>query len=93
MRSILPIIPITFALFSSALGQDDSDEGLAETAEAMAEGATLFPIPDYTSDLLTREALTGDWGGRRTALEERGLRAATMSAVVAAAERSKELGG
>jgi porin len=30
--------------------------------------------PTYTGDLLTREALTGDWGGARIRLYERGVR-------------------
>jgi porin len=70
MRIPPPIIIITFAFFSSALGQEAPDESLAETAEALEEGATLFPIPDYSSGILTRDALTGDWNGIRTSLAE-----------------------
>tara|TARA_R110000850_G_scaffold117831_10_gene234482 strand:+ start:6354 stop:7667 length:1314 start_codon:yes stop_codon:yes gene_type:complete len=68
MRILLLILPVTLLLFSSVLGQEAPDESLAEEAEALAEGATLFPIPDYRSDILTRDALTGDWDGLRTSL-------------------------
>ena len=73
MRTFLPIIPITLALFSSALGQEAPDESYEAEAEALAEGATLFPIPDYTSELFMRDALTGDWGGVRSSRAESGL--------------------
>ncbi len=68
MRYFLTITLITFGFFSSALGQEAPSESLAEGAEALEEGATLFPIPDYASDILARDALTGDWNGERTSL-------------------------
>jgi len=36
-----------------------------------AEG--LWPVPDYTGDLNTRSALTGDWSGQRTDLADNGI--------------------
>ncbi len=33
--------------------------------------ATLFPITDYSGDLLSRPALTGDWGGVRTTIAKK----------------------
>jgi porin len=38
--------------------------------------ATLFPIPDYAGNLSSRAALTGEWGGIRTAMAERGIQVA-----------------
>lgn len=32
----------------------------------------MFPVPRYDGDLLSREALLGDWGGGRTSLAEHG---------------------
>src|SRR5277367_6829055 len=32
-----------------------------------------FATPDYSGDFWTRPALTGDWGGARTALENKGV--------------------
>ena len=68
MRFLKPCTLFSIALISSSMGQEAPDESLAEGAEALAEGATLFPIPDYSSDILSRDALTGDWCGHRTSL-------------------------
>jgi porin len=46
------------------------DESLAAQAEVLESGATMFPVPAYAGDLLTREGLSGDWGGLRTTLAE-----------------------
>ena len=35
--------------------------------------ATLFPVPDFTSDIWTRTKLTGNWGGLRTTLANSGV--------------------
>jgi len=37
------------------------------------EGESLWPVPDYTGKLWTRPALTGDWGGLRTKMAEKGI--------------------
>jgi porin len=37
------------------------------------EGDSLWPVPDYSGDLKTRPALTGDWDGRRTKMAEEGV--------------------
>ena len=48
--------------------------GATQTATKSAEAeATLFPIPDFTSDVWKRDRLTGDWGGLRTTLANKGL--------------------
>lgn len=44
---------------------------LAASAEPPSQG--LLPIPDYAGDLLHRSHLTGDWGGWRTKLAEKGV--------------------
>ena len=50
------------------------ETGSAPSAAKSAEAdATLFPIPDYTGDLWKRPRLTGDWGGLRTTLANKGL--------------------
>ncbi len=54
-------------------GGSASDEDRAAEAEALEADATLFPIPSYSGDIATRAALTGDWGGTRTTLAERGI--------------------
>jgi porin len=46
---------------------------LADSAGAAEESASLWPARDYSGDLLNRQALTGDWWGRRTKLAEHGV--------------------
>jgi porin len=43
----------------------------AALAQEEVEG--LLPVPDYGGDLLNRSRLTGDWGGRRTDLANKGV--------------------
>jgi porin len=42
-------------------------------SESENEGGSLWPVPDYTGDLWSRPALSGDWGGYRTRLADRGV--------------------
>lgn len=44
---------------------------LTLTTQGGAEG--LWPVPEYAGDLQNREALTGDWGGTRTELANKGI--------------------
>lgn len=44
-----------------------------ETESTKSEPASIWPRQDYTGDLLQRRYLTGDWGGWRTKLAERGI--------------------
>ena len=37
------------------------------------EQASLWPVPDYTGGFLSRPTVTGDWGGLRTALANKGI--------------------
>ena len=51
---------------------------LALPLQVWAEGAdeaeaTLFPVPDYSGDWLSRPRLSGDWGGHRQSLADRGV--------------------
>jgi porin len=68
----------------SSLGQiahaqaADAPESDAAAAPELADSApahelTLFPIPPYGGSLKERMFLTGDWGGERTKLAERGF--------------------
>jgi len=53
----------------------DSSRDFEQYEDQLAhdEQATLFPIPDYSGDLFSRAALTGDWGGARTGIAEKGI--------------------
>ncbi len=47
---------------------------VASPAALAQEGAQgLLPVPDYGGDLLNRSRLTGDWGGTRTDLANKGI--------------------
>ncbi|MGD9293407.1 MAG: carbohydrate porin [Roseobacter sp.] len=52
---------------------DDSKENAAAQPADAAAGAGILPIPDYTGDVSERSYLSGDWGGTRTNLANRGL--------------------
>ncbi len=57
--SCLTIVILSFIFVSYSLAEDTGD--------------SLWPVPDYTGDLSQREALTGDWGGKRTEWAEKGV--------------------
>ena len=59
-------------LFAEEKPELDSSKDLGQYEDKLAEEkeATLFPIPDYPGDFFSRSALTGDWGGTRTAIAE-----------------------
>lgn len=52
--------------------QTDSNTSTGEPRKAETE-ATLFPIPDFTSDIWHRAKLTGDWFGLRTQMANHGI--------------------
>ncbi len=45
----------------------------AADPQPKAEPASIWPKPDYSGDLWSRYHLTGDWGGWRTKLADRGV--------------------
>lgn len=62
--------------FGHATFAQDKSSGTAQsspTAPPAKVPAGLLPIPDYKGDLWTRQFLTGDWGGERTALANKGV--------------------
>jgi porin len=79
MRSTSFCLFLIFAIFPTggflaAAEPHGTGAGKNPPAEGAGEqSATMFPIPDYTGDLFSRSALTGDWGGARTAIAKKGL--------------------
>jgi hypothetical protein len=52
-----------------AIAQNDSSTSGKTNAppQTASASAGILPVPDYSGDFWTREYLTGDWGGARTA--------------------------
>jgi porin len=46
---------------------------MSTTSFAQDEGDSLWPVPDYSGDMWERSALTGDWGGARTDMANKGI--------------------
>lgn len=79
----------------TSLGQDSAGSDAANPDAAAVEAsepAGLLPLVDYTGDAGTRLRLTGDWGGARTNLAQRGVMAdidltQTVQGVIAGGRR------
>ena len=63
---------VVFACSVEHVGaEDESAEVQSDEERAIPPG--ILPIPDYGGDFWTRQYLTGDWGGIRTNLAEKGI--------------------
>ncbi len=83
-RSYVGSVMCALAVAAFAAGQTSGEErpaagaaprqeaGGAE-AEHQAQPAGILPVPDYSGDLWTRSFLTGDWGGARRQLADKGI--------------------
>jgi porin len=60
-----PLVPLAVA-FAAA------PSAVAQSADAKLQKG-LLPVPNYEGDLLKRPALTGDWGGARQEMAEKGV--------------------
>ena len=58
-------------LMASQSAAEEADAGQESAAAAAPQG--LLPVPDYTGDFSERSYLSGDWGGARTDLANKGL--------------------
>jgi len=71
------IMCAVLGLASAAIGQEASlpavTQPAQETAQPAAMPSIIQKLPDYTGDLAHRRYLTGDWGGARTQLAEKGV--------------------
>jgi len=68
---------VFLAMGSAAVGQDAgapaTTQPVAPAADKPAVQSIIQKLPDYTGDLAHRKYLTGDWGGARTQLAEKGI--------------------
>ncbi len=73
-RKVLPLFPImALCAGECVLKAQELTNSVAMTNSSPPASAGLLPIPDYSGDLLTRSYLTGDWGGARTNLANKGV--------------------
>src|SRR5437870_12798936 len=63
---------LSFACAARTLAQDTAATQSGEPKKPETE-ATLFPVPDFTSDIWKRAKHTGDWFGLRTKLGNNGI--------------------
>ena len=54
-------------------GQAQEAGSAQKTANPQEAEATLFPVPDFTSNIWNRAKLTGDWGGLRSTMARNGV--------------------
>ncbi|MDM8006854.1 MAG: carbohydrate porin, partial [Phycisphaerae bacterium] len=64
------IIIATFLIASTAFGQE---AGSPPATQPAGMPSLIQHLPDYSGDLAHRKYLTGDWGGARTQLAEKGV--------------------
>lgn len=68
---VLVALGIMISLTGTGMAQEEKQH--SEQTAATGEEATLFPVPNYAGDLWSRSFLTGDWGGIRKDLAQRGV--------------------
>ena len=59
-------------LFLVAVGRAQ-EKPPPEKPAATSQDATIYPVPNYGGDFWSRSYLTGDWGGLRSKLADRGV--------------------
>lgn len=64
---------ILLAAPAIAVAADEAPAVTATETAAPAPSQGLVPVPDYTGDIWNRNRLTGDWGGTRTDLANKGI--------------------
>ena len=65
------ILMTVFVLAPAGAAQEEKQP--TEKTTAASQDASLYPVPNYGGDLWSRSYLTGDWGGLRSKLAERGV--------------------
>ena len=68
----ITMLLVSFTCMEKTLAQQSAAAPSAETKKSEAE-ATLFPVPDFTSDIWKRAKLTGDWGWLRSTMARNGV--------------------
>lgn len=69
--SRIAAVSLTFA--AASLGQTDPALSAAAAPAEQPPSKGILPIPDYSGDIPSRSTITGDWGGARTRLANKGI--------------------
>jgi len=75
-KTILNILIVMAFTLNISFADDATDSVHSIDAVPVNESkseASLWPVPDYTGDIWKRSALTGDWGGLRTDMANKGV--------------------
>jgi len=67
------LLLMSFVSMEQTLAQQSGAGGSSGEPKKSEAEATLFPVPDFTSDFWTRAKLTGDWFGLRTKMANNGV--------------------
>ena len=59
--------------FLARVGGAQEEKPPPEKPAATSQDATIYPVPNYGGDFGSRSYLTGDWGGLRSKLADRGV--------------------
>lgn len=73
--SLAGIVALGSVAVAPVMAEEVGPASTAAPATAVADGKPtgLLPLPDYSGDLGSRSRLTGDWGGTRTDLANKGV--------------------
>jgi hypothetical protein len=55
------------------IGASQEEKPPPDKPAATSQDATIYPVPNYGGDFWSRSYLTGDWGGLRSKLADRGV--------------------
>ena len=75
-RCAAVILIAVFALVRVCAAQDETQtprEAVEQKQPTTISSFTIYPVPNYSGDFWSRSNLTGDWGGLRSKLAERGV--------------------
>jgi carbohydrate-selective porin OprB len=76
MRRMMKIVACWLLLIlspRSLSGAAEEEKQPPDKSVSASSSATIYPVPNYGGDFRSRSYLTGDWGGLRSKLADRGV--------------------
>jgi porin len=71
LRAASVLLIAVFVMVQAGAAQEEKQS--PEKLTPVSQDATIYPVPNYGGDLWSRSYLTGDWGGLRSKLADRGV--------------------